>query len=333
MDSNSVLDNIYDPLNHNSITLYNNEVNLFYKPILRQYIKNYNSTKVSNDMLVELITLLEKNENVCEIYLQMIKSFEIAKLVDFVKALSDNKFLEVLDFTDNSGINDAIRELLVLLKNDINLRFLYLTKTKLGFCDIKLLSDALMFNTNLVHLNISKNNIGDKGIECILDGLKENDTLMWLDISNNSITNNSIVKITEAFKYNTSITTFDMSINIIGIEGLDVLVELFKHNKTLVNLHLDWCWLHVPYYYIEDDNKCKFTNSQSYKLIDDYTLRNRRFYDKTYWKPYLTHSFPPELKQQFLTFMLCNSENKNVVLPFNICIDIFKFMQRKDYFN
>ena len=28
MDSNYVLDNIYDPLNHNSITLYNNEVNL-----------------------------------------------------------------------------------------------------------------------------------------------------------------------------------------------------------------------------------------------------------------------------------------------------------------
>jgi len=332
MDSNSVLDNIYDPLNHKSITLYNNDVNIFSKRISRQYIKNYCSTRVSNDILDELITLLKKNENIREIYLKLISSFENYKLVDFVKALSNNKSLDVLDFSYNSEINDAIRELLVLLKNDINLRFLYLTRTKIDFTHIKLLSDALMFNTNLVHLNISRNNIGDKGIECILEGLKKNDTLMWLDINTNDITKNGIVKLSEAFKHNTSITNLDISKNIIGMEGLNLLVDLFKHNKTLVKLNLDWCWIHVPCYYIEDENTYEFTNSQSYKLIRDYTLRNRRFYDKTYWQPYLTHSFCPELRQQFLTFMMCNSENKNVVLPFNVCIDIFKFMQRKDYF-
>ena len=191
-----------------------------------------------------------------------------------------------------------------------------------------------MFNTKLVHLNISSNKIGDKGIECILEGLKENDTLMWLDISNNDITKNGIVKLSEAFKHNTSITNLDISKNIIGMEGIDLLVDLFKYNKTLVKLNVEWCWMHVPCYYIEDENTYKFTNSQSYKLIRDYTLRNRILYDDTYWKPYLTHSFPPALRQQFLTFVLCNRENqnKNVVLPFNICIDIFTFLQRKDYF-
>lgn len=333
MESNSVLEHIYAPQNHKLLDLYYYNINIlnFSKTCFKDYIKQYNGYNISDDIIDNLITLLEKDDIISEVYLQMIAMDNNYKLLELVKALHNNKTLEVLDFSYNPNLSDAIHELLLVLKTDIHLRFLYLTKTSLDFGTIKLLSEALMFNTNLVHLNISNNNIGDKGLECILEALKVNTTLIWLDISDNEITKNSIEKLTETLKYNTSLTTLDISINSIGIEGLDILVNLFNYNNTLVNVNLDWCWIHLPYTYEDSNNSVEFTNSQSYKLIGDYTLRNKVLYDNTYWKPYLNNSFPPELRQQFLTFMLCNKTN-TVVLPFNICIEIFTFFQRKAYY-
>ena len=336
MESNSVLEHIYNPNNHNLLNLYYNDMNSYHssKTCLKDYIRKYNGSYIYDVIIDNLLTLLE-NGTLSELYLRTIAVNNRYKLLEFITALLHNKSLEVLDFSYNSKIIDVIHELLLVLKTDIHLRFLYLTKTSLDFGNIKLLSEALMVNTNLVHLNISNNNIGDKGLECILESLKEKNTLMWLDISNNEITKNGVEKLTDAFKYNTSLTTLDISTNSIGIEGLDILVNVFEYNNTLVNLNLESCWIVLPYNYnynYEDsNNSVEFTNSQSYKLIEEYTLRNRVLYDNTYWKPYLNSSFPPELRHQFLTFMICNKTN-TVVLPFNICIQIFTFFQRKSYY-
>ena len=337
MELNSVLENIYDPKNHNLIELYNNDVNNINlsNKYFKDYIKKYNGYYISDDIIDNLISLLEKDEIISEVYLRIISMHDKTKLLDVVKALKNNKTLEILDFSYNTKISDVIHDLLLLLKTDIYLRFLYLANTEMNFGHIELLSVALMFNTNLVHLNISNNKIKDKGLECILNGLKNNNTLMVLDISYNDITKTGIQKLKEVFKYNTSITSLDISINIIGIEGLNILVDLFKYNTTIVNLKLINCWIYShPYFHIEDENSNEFLNSQSYKLIESYTLRNKILYDNTYWKPYLSNSLPPQLKKQILAFMLCNNVNKNnnVVLPFNICINIFTFFQRKDYY-
>ncbi|KAG0041713.1 hypothetical protein BGZ83_001406, partial [Gryganskiella cystojenkinii] len=108
---------------------------------------------------------------------------------------------------------------------------------------VRVLAEALKFNTTLTSLDLHSNSIGGSGTQALGEALKTNTTLTSLNLWNNSIGDSGAQALGEALKTNTSLATLILQWNSIGGSGGQALGESLKTNTTLTSLNLWDNWI------------------------------------------------------------------------------------------
>ena len=184
--------------------------------------------------------------------------------------IKHNKWLSMIDISDNTIGNDGIKTLLNgLTPLMVNLIYINLSNNDLGQECIPQLG-ILMESESLQEIRLSSNNFNDMWInELSLFFYGNKCKLKKLDLSNNKITSKGATKLMQALKTNEYMTHLNLENNQnIGSGDLSEIVMFFRNNEWLENINLSNCGLHennvkdmVEGLHVKDNNNFKVGNN------------------------------------------------------------------------
>ena len=183
-------------------------------------------------------TLRGLNLNRCSL-----TSLSVSSLAE---ALTTNKYLKVLDISNNSLCD--VQHLAHALRVNQGLKILYLCRCSLTSMSAKSLAEALTTNKYLENLNINGNPLCDDGIQYLAQALQVNHYLKELDLGDCGITNIGLEYLVKSIQDNNGLNTLSFT-KLAGYYDrstwdlkesriIQVLIECLPNNKTLTNLDL-----------------------------------------------------------------------------------------------
>ena len=134
--------------------------------------------------------------------------------------------------TENSRLRTRITELL-----GTNLELQTLEILGRG-CEIKLLAEALKYNTTVTTLFLSVQLSGDVCAVSLAETLRVNNTLRVIGMMGNLISAYGVQQLVDALTVNSTLRALHLSVNVLEDNGAMILAEYLKDNKALTALHI-----------------------------------------------------------------------------------------------
>ncbi|XP_013189038.1 leucine-rich repeat-containing protein 74B-like [Amyelois transitella] len=156
-------------------------------------------------------------------------------------SLKLNRFVTVLDLTDNWINEDGCFHLGEMLIDNISLRELNLTGCRIGSTGARRLFHNLHLNQALKSLNLSRNDLGDTGVELLAKAIFKGADLRQLNLSFNKLSGKSPLALAEAFETNNKLSHLNMSWNsMLSPNAIFALCTQLSLNSSLEELDLSW---------------------------------------------------------------------------------------------
>lgn len=156
-------------------------------------------------------------------------------------ALSLNRFVKVLNLTDNFLSADACYHLGEMLSKNTFLHELNLSGCRIGPAGAKRLFAGLPTNRALRVLNLNRNQLTDKGLEYFAQVIFKGIDVQKIYLSYNNIGAKGAGALAEAFETYNKFTHVDLSWNNLFTPiGTFNLLSRFGENKVLQELDLSW---------------------------------------------------------------------------------------------
>ncbi|XP_053625357.1 leucine-rich repeat-containing protein 74B-like [Plodia interpunctella] len=156
-------------------------------------------------------------------------------------ALKLNRFVTVLDLTDNWINEDGCFHLGEMILENYTLTELNLTGCRIGPTGAKRLCAHLHLNKTLRVLNLSKNKLNDDGVDILANAIFRGSALTQINLSYNNLTGKSPAKLAEAFETNNRLTHLDMSWNsMLSPNAIFALCTELSTNRAFEVLNLSW---------------------------------------------------------------------------------------------
>ncbi|CAG4913168.1 unnamed protein product [Colias eurytheme] len=156
-------------------------------------------------------------------------------------SLKYNKFVTVLDLTDNWISEDGCFHLGEMLIENINLEELNLYGCRIGPEGAKRLFANLHLNRALRRLNLCRNKLGDLGVQFLAKAIFFGSDITELNLSYNELTAKSVFHLSEAFQTHNKLTHLNLSWNsIISGNIIYTLCRKLSENKGFQEINLSW---------------------------------------------------------------------------------------------
>jgi len=148
--------------------------------------------------------------------------------------------IETWYLAGNEIDKDGIKIICNALKNDPDMKYLWLKRNPLQPEGIKHIGDLLKINQNIKILDLQNTAIFNEGMYYLVEGLKENKSLRHLYIDANGLTTEGIKPLCEYFinRKEKGITSLWVSMNRLDDEGVCMLFESLKNYKYLKRLNV-----------------------------------------------------------------------------------------------
>lgn len=104
---------------------------------------------------------------------------------------------------------------------------------------VRLLSQALITNTQVTKLNLSNNIIGDIGACILADLLAANNTIREVSLRKNSIGNRGTQKLGDVLRSNTTLVFLDLSDNMMDNEAVEAYPDMLRVNHVIKKIGLE----------------------------------------------------------------------------------------------
>ncbi|KOB78478.1 Uncharacterized protein OBRU01_02301 [Operophtera brumata] len=156
-------------------------------------------------------------------------------------ALKLNRYVKVLDLTDNWINEDGCFHLGEMFVSNITLTELNLTGCRIGPGGARQLCINLPLNRSLKTLNLSKNQLGDQGVEYLSFAVFKGADVTNVNLSYNSLSPKCILRLAEVFETNNKFTHLDLSWNfILSANAIYSLCQCLSANPNFEELNLSW---------------------------------------------------------------------------------------------
>ncbi|KAM3961299.1 uncharacterized protein ACR2FA_004636 [Aphomia sociella] len=156
-------------------------------------------------------------------------------------ALQHNKFVKVLNFTDNFLNEDACYHLGEMLTVNCCLCELILSGCRIGSVGMKRLLTGLAMNRGIKVLDLSRNELGDAGMEYLANAVFYGVDVQKISLSYNNIGGKGVAALTEVFKTHSKFTYLDLSWNnLFSPVEVSNFLGAISENKFLEYLNLSW---------------------------------------------------------------------------------------------
>ncbi|XP_060800466.1 leucine-rich repeat-containing protein 74A-like [Amyelois transitella] len=156
-------------------------------------------------------------------------------------ALKLNKYVTVLDLTDNWINEDGCFHLGEMLLENLTIKELNLTGCRIGPSGARRLFANLHLNQALKILNVSRNCLSDAGVKVLADAIFKGADIKRLNLSFNNLSGKSPSMLAEAFETNNQLTHLDMSWNaMLSPNAIFAICEQLAVNRSLEELDLSW---------------------------------------------------------------------------------------------
>ncbi|CAH1645833.1 unnamed protein product [Spodoptera littoralis] len=156
-------------------------------------------------------------------------------------ALSQNKFVRILDLTDNWISNDGCFHIGELLISNNTITELYLTGCRIGPAGAKRIFCSLSINRSLTKLDLSRNELHDEGVNYLAAAILQGADIVHLNLSGNKLTFKSVLALCEAFEIRNKLTHLNLSWNtIISPKAILQLCTYLSDNVKFRELDLSW---------------------------------------------------------------------------------------------
>ncbi|KAH9629254.1 hypothetical protein HF086_008336 [Spodoptera exigua] len=156
-------------------------------------------------------------------------------------ALSQNKYVKILDLTDNWISNDGCFHIGELLISNRTLTELILSGCRIGPEGAKRIFCSLHMNRSLTKLDLSKNDLLDEGVNYLATAIMRGADIVELNLSKNKLTYHSVLALCEAFEIKNKLSHLDLSWNsIISSKAVLRLCTYLSDNKNFRELDMSW---------------------------------------------------------------------------------------------
>ncbi|CAF4957621.1 unnamed protein product [Pieris macdunnoughi] len=156
-------------------------------------------------------------------------------------ALKYNRFVTVVDLTDNFLDEDGCYHLGEILIENITLEELNLHGCRIGPEGLKRLIANLHINKSLRTLNLCKNKLGDKGLEYLAKSIFLGADIVDINLSYNELGPDSLTSLCDAFETHNKLKCIDLSWNnIMSANAVFSLCQKFAQNEAFEYINLSW---------------------------------------------------------------------------------------------
>lgn len=156
-------------------------------------------------------------------------------------ALKYNRFVTVVDLTDNFIDEDGCYHIGEMLIENITLEELILNGCRIGPEGLKRLLANLHINKSLRKLNLCRNKLGDKGLEYLARSIFLGADVVDINLSYNELGPNSLCPLCEAFETHNKIRRLNLSWNnIMSANAVFSLCQKLSQNEKFEYINLSW---------------------------------------------------------------------------------------------
>ncbi|XP_068630116.1 leucine-rich repeat-containing protein 74B-like [Battus philenor] len=156
-------------------------------------------------------------------------------------SLKLNKYVTILDLTDNWIGEDGCFHLGQMLAENCTLKVLILYGCRIGPGGAKRLLHNLAQNRALRELNLSRNQLKDEGVRYLAKAITQGADVCKIDLSYNDLADLSVTYIVDALEINKKLTHLNMSWNFLkSANAVFYLCCVLASNKSFLDLDLSW---------------------------------------------------------------------------------------------
>lgn len=156
-------------------------------------------------------------------------------------ALKLNRYVRVLDLTDNFISEDGCFHLGEMLIDNFTLAELNLSGCRIGPSGAEKLMANLHVNRGLRKLNLSRNKLLDEGVGYLAKAVSMGADITNVNLSYNDLTTNAVTALAESFEVNNKFTHLDLSWNSLVVpRAMELLCSNLANNKHLLELNFSW---------------------------------------------------------------------------------------------
>lgn len=193
---------------------------------------NINSEKITLNEIKSLAAALAKNRflKILDFSNNFIGSEGVQALA---KSLETNKVLHSIYLRSNNAGDDGAKALAMALRKNSSLQNLYLGNNKISHVGVEAIANTLSFNSTLEILSFRNNEVGNEACKVLADNLAVNATLKTLNLANTGVTNNGAAYLLRILDVNTNLLDVKLSYNEINDqEILENLAACFHYNNS-----------------------------------------------------------------------------------------------------
>ena len=205
-------------------------------------------------------TLIELNLNAVKITQEQISLL--------ATALARNKFLQILDFSNNFIGSHGVKVLAKALEKNQVLHTLYLRSSEAGDEGTIALANALKRNDSLKNLYLGNNKIGPAGVEAMANVLSSNSTLEILSFRTNDVGNSICKVLANNLEINATLKTLNLANTNIGDEGAFSLLNILNINTNLIDIKLNYNEIESSEILEKVSKRLKYNSSQNIVAIN-----------------------------------------------------------------
>ncbi|XP_035436450.2 leucine-rich repeat-containing protein 74B-like [Spodoptera frugiperda] len=156
-------------------------------------------------------------------------------------ALSRNKFVKILDLSDNWICRDGCFHIGQLLTTNNTITELYLTGCRIGPDGAKRIFCSLSINRSLTKLDLARNELHDEGVHHLAAAILQGADITHLNLSGNKLTYSAVFALCEAFEIRNKLSHLDLSWNtIVAPKAILRMCTYLSDNIHFRELDLSW---------------------------------------------------------------------------------------------
>lgn len=183
--------------------------------------------------------LQDNDKALIELNLNAVK-ITVEQLNSLAAALAKNKFLQILDFSNNFIGAHGVKVLAKALEQNQVLHTLYLRSSDAGDEGTIALANALKRNDSLKNLYLGNNKIGPAGVDSMANVLSSNSALEILSFRTNDVGDSVCKVLANNLEINATLKTLNLANTNISNEGALSLLNILNINTNLIDVKLNY---------------------------------------------------------------------------------------------
>jgi len=144
---------------------------------------NLSNCKSHESVFLSIIIAMKNTHHLKCVYLNSI-SLSYEESTEIAKVISNNPFLEIVNFSNCSLTEVGMENILLSLKNHTSLKFFDISYNRVTNKVVNEIADVISYNNQLTHLNISNSEIQEYGILKIFKAATRINTLKCIKLCN-----------------------------------------------------------------------------------------------------------------------------------------------------